>query len=94
MNGKYGLLGWLSLVGVALILLTSAAVIVQKNSSLAETLALLGVWVIVSFLIMVLTEGVVRGIPRHQITIPLKPTITALAVAALLFVAAGAIGPV
>lgn len=89
MNGQYGLFGWLVLTGIALSLLTSAVVIVQKSNSLTEVLTLLGAWVIVSFLIMVLTEGAVRGTPRHQISIPLKPTVTAFVIAGLLFVAAG-----
>ena len=67
MKGRYDLFGLLTISGMAAILIAAAASIIFMSWPLGESLIMLGIWVIVSFLIMAGVEGNARGIARHKV---------------------------
>lgn len=88
MKGRYDLFGFLAIIGVAAILIAMAVSLFFRGWPLNEKVAMLGVWVILSFLIMVGVEGSARGIARHKIAVPWKLAVPSFLLAALLLIIA------
>jgi hypothetical protein len=51
-------------------------------------LAVFGVWLIVSFIVVSLCIGAAQGFPNRQIQIPKKPAVTVFSIASVCFVVA------
>lgn len=80
------------IIGFAVLLIATAIALVLKGRPLGETLFLLGILVVVSFLIMVLVEGNARGIPKNEINVPWKLAVFFFLIAGALLVAGVNIG--
>lgn len=70
MKHRYSAFDVIVMTGFVLIMAAMAVTIFIKNTDSFEILVSLGVWIIVSFFILVLMHGTIRGVARHKIKIP------------------------
>lgn len=77
------------LVGfTAILLAVYAALVLKRWGSIVDILAVSGIWLIMSFLILVGAHGACLGIHKTNVQIPKRIAIIVFTVASLLFVAA------
>jgi len=70
MNNRYSVFDIAMMTGFVLLIAAMAATIFIKNTEPSELFMSLGMWVVVSFFILVLVHGTIRGVPRENIRIP------------------------
>jgi hypothetical protein len=92
MKGRYDLFGYLTIAGITAVLSAAAASIIFQSWPLGEKLIMLGIWLIVSFLVLVGVEGNARGIARNKVKVPWKWAMISFLCAGVLFVLAGVVG--
>jgi hypothetical protein len=76
------------MTGLVLIMASMAVTIFIKNTELFDILISLGMWVIVSFFILVFVHGTIRGIPRNKIRIPKRLAVLTFSISGVLFFSA------
>jgi hypothetical protein len=77
------------MLGMTAILIAMLYPILMNSHTQSDKLAALGVWLIVSFFILVGVEGGVRGISRHKIIVPKGIALFTFTLAIILFIGAG-----
>ncbi|WP_396588460.1 hypothetical protein [Bermanella sp. R86510] len=88
MNNRYSAFDVVMMIGFILLVAAMAVTIFIKNTEPFEILASLGVWVIVSFFILVLVHGSIRWVPRNKIKIPKGLAMLTFGVSGVLFFSA------
>lgn len=88
MNNRYSAFDVVMMTGFVLIIAAMAVTIFIKNTEPFEILVSLGLWIIVSFFILVLVHGTIRGVPRNKIKIPKGLAVLTFAVSGVLFFSA------
>ncbi len=88
MNNRYSAFDVVMMTGFVLIIAAMAVTIFIKNTEPFEILVSLGLWIIVSFFILVLVHGTIRGVSRNKIKIPKGLAVLTFAVSGVLFFSA------
>ncbi len=88
MKHRYSVFDVIMMTGFVLIMASMAVTIFIKNTELFEILMSLGMWVIVSFFILVFIHGTIRGIPRNKIKIPKGLAVLTFSISGVLFFSA------
>ena len=85
MKNRYSAFDIVMMTGFVLLIAAMAVAIFIKNTELSELFMSLGMWVVVSFFILVLVHGTIRGVPRENIKIPKGLAVLAFGVSGVLF---------
>ncbi|MCK0163298.1 hypothetical protein [Marinobacter sp. S6332] len=88
MNNRYSAFDAIVMTGFVLIMAAMAVTIFIHNTDPFDRLISLGTWVIVSFFILVLLHGTIRGLARDKIKIPKGLAVLTFATSGALFFAA------
>jgi hypothetical protein len=88
MNNRYSAFEVVIMSGFVLIIAAMTVTILIKSTEPFDLLFSLGMWVIVSFFILVFVHGTIRGVPRKKIKIPKGLAVLAFSVSGVLFFAA------
>lgn len=92
MKHRYSAFDTIIITGFVLIMVAMAMAIFIKNIELFEILISLGMWVIISFLILVFVHSAIKGIPRNKIKIPKGLAVLTFSISGVLFFSAWLVG--
>lgn len=88
MNHRYSAFDVVMMAGFVLIVAAMGVTIFIRNTDPFEILISLGMWVIVSFFILVFVHGTIKGVPRNKIKIPKGLAVLTFVVSGALFFSA------